>query len=137
MAENDGESHGTGLTRAGVTVLVADDEPMVRRVAVQVLQRAGYRVLEACDGVDALAISRRHDGEIALLLTDVVMPRLAGPALAAELRRERPGIGVLFMSGFAEEVLLGHGLRISDVVVLAKPFDSESLTRAVRAALGR
>jgi signal transduction histidine kinase/ActR/RegA family two-component response regulator len=115
------------------TVLVAEDDPAVRQLAVRTLQRYGYHVLAARDGVHALDIARSHPGPIHLLLTDVLMPRMGGPEAAERLRRERPGIPVVFMSGYTA----GHDLDPHAERVVAKPFAVEELAVAVRDAMDR
>ncbi|HEU4628462.1 MAG TPA: ATP-binding protein [Gemmatimonadaceae bacterium] len=118
------------------TVLLVEDQPPVRQVAQRLLERQGYTVLPAASGDDALALVQRHDGPIHLLLTDVVMPRMSGRVLAERLRERRAGVRVLFMSGYATDVLDADGLLQAGAQLLPKPFTPESLGRAVRAALG-
>jgi signal transduction histidine kinase/ActR/RegA family two-component response regulator len=115
------------------TVLLAEDEEAVRQLAVEALERHGYRVLSAASGEDAIKLAITHDGTIDLLLSDVVMPGLKGPELAGRLRAMRPGVGVLLMSGYAADVVTPADLR--DVTLLQKPFSPAVLLRAVRAAL--
>ena len=121
------------------TILVVDDEPDVCELARDCLLAAGYRVLEATDGEEALRIAEAHTEPIDLLLTDVVMPRLNGVELAGRLTRQRPDTKVLYMSGFAvvgaqHELLSWPGLEPGDPI-LPKPFNAESLTRKVREIL--
>jgi two-component system, cell cycle sensor histidine kinase and response regulator CckA len=121
------------------TILVVDDEPDVCELARDCLLAAGYMVLEATDGGEALRIAEAHTEPIHLLLTDVVMPRLNGVELAGRLTRQRPDTKVLYMSGFAvvgaqHELLSGPGLEAGDPI-LPKPFNAESLTRKVREIL--
>ena len=111
------------------TVLVVDDEPAVRRTTRRLLERAGFAVLDAVDGEDALRISRAHPGPIDLLVTDVVMPRMAGPELARHLVRERPGTPVLFVSGYSEDNAFPGAS--ADGHFLHKPFTADALTEAV------
>ncbi|MGZ4461395.1 MAG: ATP-binding protein [Gaiellaceae bacterium] len=113
-------------------VLLVEDEPQVRTIAARMLRDAGYDVLEASEGEEALRVLAR-EGKIDLLLTDVVMPRLSGPELAEQVRRLRPGIEVLFSSGYANEVL-GNG-DLAEARFLAKPFTVTELLRAVEGAL--
>ncbi|MFZ5444129.1 MAG: MASE1 domain-containing protein [Myxococcota bacterium] len=115
----------------GRTVLVAEDEPMVRRTVVRVLERDGLRVVVATDGEEALALCRDPSFHFDLLLTDVVMPRLGGVELAREIRAQRQ-VPVLFMSGFHDR----HA-ELHDEQVLAKPFLPAQLTAAVAGALKR
>jgi CheY-like chemotaxis protein len=119
---------GAGGELAGdLTVLVAEDEEPLRQLVVRSLGQLGVRVLHGCDGEDALAVARRHRGRIDLLVTDVVMPRLSGPDLAAALGRDRPGLKVLYMTGFPRDGNLeGAG------AVLEKPFRQSALLEQVR-----
>jgi CheY-like chemotaxis protein len=122
------------------TILVVDDEPDVCELARDCLVAAGYKVLRAGDGEEALRVAEAHTEPIHLLLTDVVMPRLNGVELAGRLIRQRPDTKVLYMSGFAVvgaqiESLNGPGLEPGDPI-LPKPFSTETLTRKVREVLG-
>jgi len=117
------------------TVLVVEDEPPVRIVTRQVLERYGYAVLEAPDGDTALHLAAKHHGAIHLLLTDVVMPGLSGRQLAEQLARLRPAIKVLYASGYAENALAHHGIPESGISYLGKPFTPETLARRVRDVL--
>jgi CheY-like chemotaxis protein len=122
------------MSQGTETVLLVEDEPTVRRIARRALFDRGYRVIEAEDGVTALEVARTHRGLIDLLLTDVVMPRMSGPELAAELQRELPGLRVLFMSGYARDAFDGGALG-ADVNFLAKPFTPDRLASRVRQVL--
>lgn len=117
------------------TVLLTEDEDAVRNVAVAALERRGYRVLAAADAEAALAISRAYPGPIALLVTDVVMPGLNGRELADRLTQARPGLPVLYVSGYTEDADLKLGLADDTRSLLAKPFTSLELARRVRALL--
>jgi PAS domain S-box-containing protein len=112
----------------GETILVVEDEEAVRRLTCRILSRQGYRVLEAATGKHALAAWDEYNGEIDLLLTDVVMPGMSGKELA-----ERLGIEHVFMSGYTDDVVLRHG--IEGLRLVQKPFDAETLLSAVRSAL--
>lgn len=123
------------------TILVVDDAADVCELARDCLVAAGYRVLEARDGEEALRIANGHTEPIHLLLTDVVMPGLNGIELAGRLTRQRPDTKVLYMSGFAvvgaqTEQLSCPGLQPGDPI-LPKPFSTEALTRKVREVLDR
>jgi two-component system, cell cycle sensor histidine kinase and response regulator CckA len=121
---------------AGLTLLVAEDEPGLQRLVARVLSKAGYRVLMAGDGVEALRAAREHEGDIALLLSDVTMPNMGGVELASELRRERPGTRVLFVSGYPQDVERSGPVNLTDASFLAKPFSPANLLDAVQRALG-
>ena len=100
------------------------------------LKTHGYRVLEARNGGEALLIAERHPGSIHLMLTDVVMPGLTGKELADRLRPLRPDLRVLYMSGYADNVIAHGGVLDSGVDYISKPFTPESLTGKVRSVLG-
>ena len=118
-----------------LTVLIAEDEPGVRGPVRRILASQGFQVLEAADGEEALAIAARHAGDIHLLLTDVVMPNIGGAELARRLREDRPGLRVLFMTGYSAEAVASHGVLAPDSVLLQKPFTTEELLEGVREAL--
>ena len=114
------------------TLLVAEDDEAVRRLVQEILEEAGYRVLAADTGEVALALAAAHDGAVDLLVSDVVMPGMRGPDLAARLAEARPGIPVVLMSGYADhDLALGAGTP----AFLAKPFTPEALLETVARAL--
>jgi len=117
------------------TVLLVEDAAAVRAVTKQVLERQGYKVLEAADGEAALQLAQRHRGPIDLLLTDVVMPRLSGRELAGQFARLRPDTRVLYASGYTDDSVVRHGILESGTAYLQKPFSPESLARKVRDVL--
>ncbi len=118
-------------------VLVVEDNEAVRDYAVSVLSANGYRVIQAGDGGEALLLSRSNKEDIDLVLTDIVMPTLGGRALAEELRKLQPGIKVLFMSGFAEDLIAQQHDLDKDLHFIQKPFSADQLATKVRMALGR
>jgi signal transduction histidine kinase len=120
---------------AGETVLVVEDEPAIRSLACEMLEGQGYRTLSAGSGEEALGLAIRHAGPIHVLLADVVMPGLAGPALAERFAVVRPEAHVLFMSGYAGDDLARRGLPEDAVHLVPKPFTAEQLGRRVREAL--
>jgi PAS domain S-box-containing protein len=118
----------------GEVVLLAEDEPAIRTLMTRMLRASGYRVLTAEDGEEALGLAEGHAGPIALLITDVVMPRLGGIETARRLRQLRPGLPVLFMSGYTATAAVQEG-DLEDAGFLAKPFTPEELRERVRAML--
>jgi two-component system cell cycle sensor histidine kinase/response regulator CckA len=118
----------------GETVLLAEDEEAVRILTCEFLQSAGYNVLTATDGVEALDIAQRLGSSIHLLLTDVVMPHMRGPELAERLRSLLPNLKVVFISGYSEE-LHGSGGLPEDAVFVQKPFSREVLLQQLREVL--
>jgi len=125
----DNVRHGTE------TVLVAEDESAVRESVRRILERAGYTVIEARHGADALLLWRERRDEIALVLTDVVMPEMRGAELAMTLREAAPDTRIVFMSGYASDS--ARATMSPDDALLTKPFDAETLLRVVRDALDR
>ena len=126
----------TGLPLArSETVLVVEDEPAVLALSARALRAAGYAVLEAVRGPDALELAAGHPGPIELLVTDVFLPQLNGREVADRLRRSRPGLRVLYVSGFSDEVLGQGGPLEPGVAFLAKPFSTDALVRKVREVL--
>ena len=116
-------------------VLLVEDESSLRKLTRNVLQEAGYTVLEAGDGFQGLEIAKRHKGEIDLLLTDVIMPGMSGRALADILRDTRPKTRVLYMSGYTDGEIAKQGVVNPGTVILHKPFTQEELGRRVEEAL--
>jgi CheY-like chemotaxis protein len=117
------------------TVLVVEDEDGVRNLVRDILQTAGYTVLEARHGAEALDVSERHVGPIHLMLTDVVMPEMSGRELAQRLAILRPATKVLFMSGYTANAVVHHGVLDPDTDFLQKPITAAVLTRKVRQIL--
>jgi PAS domain S-box-containing protein len=117
------------------TILVVEDESSLRVMIIEVLESAGYNVLEGLTPEDALAAAGIHDGDIPLLLTDVIMPRMSGPQLADALKASRPETRVLFMSGYTDDAIGHHGILEPGVQFLQKPFTMDSLLRKVREVL--
>jgi PAS domain S-box-containing protein len=118
------------------TLLFVEDEESVRELVRDYLGTIGYRVLEAADGVQALAIAAAHKGPIHMLITDVVMPRLSGRELASRLTSERGDMKVLFISGYTDDSVFRHGVLEGGVAFLQKPFNLKSLAQKIREVLG-
>jgi CheY-like chemotaxis protein len=123
-------------TASAETLLVVDDDPDVRDLTAEILRERGYRILEAGSGEEAVRLAADYPRTIHLLLTDVLMPRMDGPTLADLLRARRPGMKVLFMTGYSGRSLSADGELPSGTEVLAKPFTFDDLTGRVRAVLG-
>jgi PAS domain S-box-containing protein len=117
------------------TILLAEDEESLRLIVREMLQEAGYTVLDAKDPEGALRVARDHPGPIHLVVTDVVMPGISGRELAESLEARRPGIAVLYMSGYTDEAIAHQGVLAEGVQFLEKPFTTESLLRKVRLVL--
>ena len=125
------------LPRGTATVLVVEDEPAVREIAVAILTDLGYRVLEAADGVEGLRVFGANAASVELLLTDVVLPGpLRGREIAERITAIRPQVRTLFMSGYTENSILHHGRLDDGVQLISKPFKREQLAQKVAEALG-
>ena len=111
----------------GETVLVVEDEAALREVTKRIFSRNGYQVITAANGPQALEVARAHPGEIHLLVTDVVMPHMLGKEVAERMRAVKPGIEVLFMSGYARPVLASQGRLDPNVALVEKPFSESDL----------
>jgi PAS domain S-box-containing protein len=119
------------------TILVVEDERSVRVALRRTLERLGYRVHEAADGARALELCATLSAPLDLILSDVVLPGMRGPELCAELLRLRPGVRVLFMSGYSREAVAARGRLLPGTTFVEKPFGAEEIARAVRDAFGR
>jgi PAS domain S-box-containing protein len=117
------------------TILMVEDEDDLRQISARILTRAGYHVLAAAGGAQAIHFAQTHTGSIDLLLTDVIMPNMLGNEVADHVRRHRPGIPVLYMSGYAQPVLTENGTLPDGVTIIEKPFTSQELLNRVRAFL--
>jgi CheY-like chemotaxis protein len=123
------------LARGSETVLVVEDEEEVRRLAADVLKKCGYTVLETGDPLEALLIAERHARDIQLLITDMVMPAMGGTALAAEVIKSCPRVSLLYVSGYADQMVVAHGMVDPPGAFLQKPFHPGDLARVVRETL--
>jgi two-component system cell cycle sensor histidine kinase/response regulator CckA len=121
--------------RGSETIVLVDDDEGVRAIARRILQRAGYTVLSAPDGVEAMRMINEAGGRVDLLLTDVVMPGLGGRDLVTRVRDTYPDLRVLFVSGYTEEGVRRHGVLDTESAFLEKPFTAERLTQKVREVL--
>jgi len=122
-------------TRGTETILLVEDADPLRKLAEMFLKESGYCILSAADGQQALQIAREHFGPIHLLLTDVVMPGMNGRVLGERLAPSQPGMKVLYMSGYTDSFIAGHGVLEPGTQLLHKPFTQETLTRKVREIL--
>lgn len=121
--------------RGTETVLVVEDEDAVRALTRHILEHGGYTVVEAEDAASAVRAAEGHGGRIDLLVTDVVMPGLSGPELAERLRASRPGLKVLYLSGYTDDAVVRHGVLHESVNFLQKPFTPAALAAKVRDVL--
>jgi CheY-like chemotaxis protein len=129
------EKVATGPEPGTETILFVEDEDSVRELVTEYLSARGYRVLAASDGVQALQIASGHPGDIQLLITDVVMPRLSGRDLAARVSASRPGLKVLYISGYTDDSIFRHGVLEGGMSFMQKPFNLKALATKVREVL--
>lgn len=118
------------------TVLVVEDEDLVRKLVVRLLSAAGYDVLDAADADAAIGALRSHDGNVDLLLTDVVLPDAGGPELAARLAEDGDELAILYMSGYTDDAIVDHGILESGAAFIEKPFTAQRLLEAIQDVLG-
>jgi two-component system cell cycle sensor histidine kinase/response regulator CckA len=129
-----------GLTRVeggSETILLVEDNDQVRQLVRRILESNGYQVVDAANPQEALERFEKHHDSIQLLLTDVVMPQMSGRQLAEKLLASHPGLKVLYMSGYTEDVALRHGIVEASVAFLQKPLTPHALLRKLREVLGR
>jgi CheY-like chemotaxis protein len=125
----------TEVAGGNETVLLVEDETVVRELAVATLREKGYTVVEAVNGEEGLCQARQHDGKIDLVLTDVVMPVMSGKEMADALSASHPDTKVLFTSGYTEDALGHHGVLLPGIRFLPKPYMTATLARKVREVL--
>jgi CheY-like chemotaxis protein len=117
------------------TVLLVEDEDVVRSLAQKILEQSGYKVLAASRGAEAITLCRQRTEPIHLLLTDVVMPETSGKEVADRVTELLPGLRVLFMSGYTDEAIVHHGVLDMNIEFIQKPFTPAALVRKVREVL--
>ena len=132
--KGEGADHAP-VKRGSETVLLVEDEDMVRKLASELLEESGYIVLEANGGEEAINLCKAHTQPIDLLITDVVMPKLSGKEVAAQLRAVHPETKVLFMSGYTDEAIVHHGIVDSGIDFIQKPFSERALAQKIRDVL--
>jgi len=129
-------SSHTPPTPRNATVLIVEDDPGIRELSAKILKRFGYTVLSAEGGDEARQICERHDGTIHVLLSDVMMPGMNGPKVAAMLTSMRPELKVVFMSGYGTQEVARLGVVEREVPFLQKPFTPERLANTISEVLG-
>jgi two-component system cell cycle sensor histidine kinase/response regulator CckA len=134
-ASDEMTSSDTEILKGTETVLLVEDEEMVRVMTREILLESGYHILEARNGNEALSVSERYQGPIHLLLTDVVMPQMGGRELAERLSKCRPEMRVLYMSGYTDDAIVRHGVLEEAMAFIQKPFAPDALGRKVREML--
>jgi two-component system, cell cycle sensor histidine kinase and response regulator CckA len=137
VEEVEEEKESGAIPRGSETVLVVEDEEVVRKLAVRILKKQGYKVLEAPNSGEAFLVCEQQKGPIHLILTDVVMPRMGGPEFIERLRQIRQDFKALYMSGYTDEAVVYHGVREGEMEFIQKPFTLEGLARKVREVLDK
>jgi len=135
IVETKKEGASGSAPRGKETVLVVEDEEVVRALVRNILEGNGYTVLTASDGGEAQKVGRGHKTPIHLIVTDVVMPKMGGREAAESLAPHLPGVKVLYMSGYTDEAIVHHGVLESGIPFLEKPFTPDALLRKVRQVL--
>jgi len=136
LAEEEHAQAGPAPAAGGTeTILLAEDEELIRNLAEKILTQAGYRVLTAGDGQAALEIYREHAGEVTLLFLDVIMPKMGGPAVYDAVKAINPGVKCLFASGYSEDNLHRDYVLEEGLHLLQKPYNRGDLLRLVRQIL--
>jgi CheY-like chemotaxis protein len=129
------ETESVAPGRRDATILLVEDDEIMRRLTLQLLDEHGYKVLAANDGRSALELARSHSGKIDLLLTDVVMRGLSGPELVTQINQSYPSVKVVYMSGYTGELIAQGELLNSGVALLEKPFTRTALLNTIHGAL--
>jgi len=132
---DDAAAGGRQMRRGSETILLVEDDDMVRTLVRETLEREGYRILDAPGPAEARRLAEHHRGPIQLLITDVVMPKINGRELAEEIVRRRPDTRVLYMSGYTDSAIINSGVQQKDVAFLQKPFTPVALAQKVREVL--
>jgi len=134
--EHPQEDKETPLPRGnGETILLVEDEPSILKVGRRLLERLGYTVLTTCSPGEAIRIVREHEGEIHLLISDLIMPEMSGRDLARHILSLQPKTGVLYMSGYTAESISRHGILNEDIHFIEKPFSVAHLAQKVNEAI--
>src|SRR5207344_1001495 len=125
----------SGSLHGHETILLAEDEPAVRKLVRDALEQLGYTVLTAADGYEAMRILEVHPGAVHLLLTDVIMPLMSGPELVKRVRSVKPATKVVYMSGYTDDTLAFHGFSQQNNGFIQKPFNAAVLADKIRKVL--
>jgi two-component system cell cycle sensor histidine kinase/response regulator CckA len=131
----EAKSERKTVMRGSETILLVEDDEMVRTLVRETLQREGYQILDAPGPLEARRISEQHKGAIQLMITDVVMPKVNGRELAEQLGKRRPDMRVLYMSGYTDNAIMNSGVLEKDVAFIQKPFTPAVMAEKVRDVL--
>ena len=135
-AEEAKRKHFTeALSQGNHTILIVDDNPSIRELIVETLKPLGYHCLQAASGKEAIEVFHKYKGEVHLLLTDVVMPYMNGRELAETIKKEKPDIKVIFMSGYTENIIAHHGMLEPGINYISKPITPAALSQKIRSVL--
>lgn len=137
MQQLQADANSAAPDQATETILLAEDDDMVRKLTRSMLEKRGYKVVEARNADEAFSLALQHPSPIDLLLTDVIMPKGTGIELAHRILRVCPDVAVLYMSGYTDNALPRTELLGERAFFIQKPFDVNALTRHVKAALCR
>ena len=134
---DEGQLEGVGLYHGRETILLAEDEELVRKLTCDILERAGYNVLTASDGEEAVELFRRNRGQVDLLLLDVIMPGIHGTSAAMQIRKMSPAIPLVFLTGYTDDLLRSDKLFQLGGRLLNKPCEAQVLLRTLREELDK
>ena len=135
VKETESKSPHKALSQGNETILIVDDNSSIRRLIVETLKPLGYNCLQAESGKEAINVLREYSDEVHLLLTDVIMPGMSGRELSETIRKERPEIKVIFMSGYTENIIAHHGVLEKGINYISKPITPVTLTQKIRSVL--
>jgi len=130
-----GEEGLAAVSRGEETILLVEDDPLVRELSFEFLKSAGYNMLVSSNGKEAYALAEQHKGKIHLVLTDVVMPGMGGQEMVEKIVKTRPGLKVIYLSGYADEAIVSHGKLPHGDAFMQKPFRMGDLANKVREIL--
>ena len=137
VEETESKSITKPLSQGKETILIVDDKTSIRRLIVETLKPLGYNCLQAASGKEAINVLHEYEGEVNLLLTDVVMPYMNGRELAETIRKERPDIKIIFMSGYTENIIAHHGVLEQGINYISKPITPVALTQKIKTVLNK
>jgi two-component system, cell cycle sensor histidine kinase and response regulator CckA len=135
-SESEREASASGVVEGCETILLAEDSESLREMATEYLESVGYTVIQAASGKQALQLAQQSRAPIHLLLTDVVMPEMSGPELAAQITSICPAIKLIYTSGYTDDAIARQGILDPTVTFIQKPYRPKALARKIREVLG-